>query len=150
MARRFAPVALILAVALFATPAASASLGYDTMSAYSSLASAHRNPAPLVATSVPAALENLSTVVVTYQYQTNQVTGPFYILYTHGAKGGPDANMLLRDVGKSSLKKEKRRDRKLYKARKATVRGKPGLAFTKRKGHSFFLAWIEDGRLYLL
>lgn len=108
----------------------SASADSGASSAYSYLADSHHNPAPLVPTSLPASIGSFNDAAATNTEKGSNYT----LLFTHRTAKGFDASLMVISEGRKSLSKQKRRLRKLYRTRKTKVRGRPALAFKRKKG----------------
>lgn len=116
----------------------------DVVDDYRYLFNDHLSPTPLAPTSLPAAVGSFNDVGLTRTAKGKN----WYMDFVRVVNKRIQAELILNSAGPRSLSKTKRKLRKRYRARKTTVRGRPALAFKRRKGQGKFLAWVEDGILY--
>jgi hypothetical protein len=136
---------VVLAFFLLA-PAAHA----DGLETLQDLAARHLRPAPLVPTSAPRPLSELSRTLSTGVGRGKRGYG---LRLVHYANDGPDAIIALeRGAYRSTRSALRDHRRNGYRVRKTRLRGRPAFLLTRKLGRvrTSVLLWREDGSVYTM
>jgi hypothetical protein len=139
-------VPLVVLAFLLLTPAAHA----DGLLTLQDLAKRHLRPAPLVPTSAPRPLSDLSTTLGTGVGRGKRGYG---LRLAHYTDSGPDAIIALeRGAYRSTRSALRDHRRNGYRVRRTHLRGRRAFLLTRKLGRvrSSALLWREDGSVYLM
>jgi hypothetical protein len=140
-------VPLVVLAFLLAAPAAARADGLETLQ---DLAKRHLRPAPLVPTSAPRPLSELSAALDTAPGRGKRGYG---LRLVHYGSYGPDAIIALeRGAYRSTRSALRDHRRNGYRVRRTRLRGRRAFLLTRKLGgvRSSALLWREDGSVYLL